>query len=157
MKFPDVYQIDRSTISIGRIIPDTKRRVSWRFGYVNTEAIASGQYGAYCRGQEHEVVFVWSILSKKRLVLIDEREIHFSQGDSIDGKITISWKTRHGQSMAIIAHAAQPLKAKPGWEQFDFKIDGKSFSTFTKIYELGIHQGHKKKLKHHEESCDCSL
>ena len=140
MRSPEVYQIDMSTISTGRLLKDTKRRVRWRFGYVDQEAVASGQHGIYCRGREHEVVLVWSILSKKRLVMIDEREIHFSQGDSINGKITISWKTRHGESMAIIAHAAEPLKAKPGWKQFDFKIDGKSFSSFTPIYQLGTTQ-----------------
>ena len=38
----------------------------------------------------------------------------------------------------MVAHAAPPISATPGFRQYDLYIDGQSFFTMPKAYELGI-------------------
>uniref|UniRef100_A0A7S2SKH3 Uncharacterized protein n=1 Tax=Eucampia antarctica TaxID=49252 RepID=A0A7S2SKH3_9STRA len=132
------YQIEVSSASSGKHVAATKRRIRWRFGFANPKAVASGETGVECRGREHEVTLVWSFTSGKRLVMADQKEVHFSQGRRTDGKFTTSWELKGGQVITIIAHAAPPLKSKPGFKQFDLKISGCSFSELPRIYELGL-------------------
>jgi len=40
--------------------------------------------------------------------------------------------------MKVICHAAAPMTATPGFRQYDMLIDGQSFFTMPKVYELGI-------------------
>eukprot|EP00980_Cylindrotheca_fusiformis_P007055 scaffold1481_cov137-Cylindrotheca_fusiformis.AAC.9 len=49
-----------------------------RFGFANPEALANGETGTACRGEEHDVTIVWSITSGKRIVLADGKEVHYS-------------------------------------------------------------------------------
>ena len=51
----------------GRRVALTKRRVRWRFGYPNVEAIEDGKCGVEARGEEHEVSLVWSLTSGKKV------------------------------------------------------------------------------------------
>lgn len=132
------YQIDVSSAASGKHVAATKRRVRWRFGYANAKALDSGETGVGCRGTEHEITLVWSLTSGKRLVLMDQKEVHFSQGRRTEGKFATSWEMRNGQVMTIIAHAAPPLKQKAGFKQFDLQINGCSFHKLPHIYELGV-------------------
>eukprot|EP00538_Stauroneis_constricta_P006226 CAMPEP_0119545546 /NCGR_PEP_ID=MMETSP1352-20130426/261_1 /TAXON_ID=265584 /ORGANISM="Stauroneis constricta, Strain CCMP1120" /LENGTH=756 /DNA_ID=CAMNT_0007590101 /DNA_START=67 /DNA_END=2337 /DNA_ORIENTATION=- len=131
-----VYQIDFTAVASGKRIASTKRRVRWRFGFANTEAIANGQTGTACRGEEHDVTIVWSLTSGKRLVLADGREIHYST--SRNNIFEFSWTMRGNHVMKIIAHASPPMSATPVFRQYDFSIDGQSFFSFPKVFRLGL-------------------
>ena len=78
---PDVvaYQIDCQTTKKGKMFAGTKRRICWKFGFSNSEATEQGFSGNDCRGEEHEVVFVWSLTSGKKFVLADGHEVHWSK------------------------------------------------------------------------------
>jgi hypothetical protein len=52
------YQIDFSASLSGKLIAFTKRRIRWRFGFSNSDAISNGHTGTECRGEEHEVSMV---------------------------------------------------------------------------------------------------
>lgn len=107
-----------------------------RFGYPNVRALEEGLTGTACRGEEHDVTIVWSITSGKREVSMDGREVHFSTNRS--GILEFSWSTRGNHVIKILAHAAPPLSAVPGFRQYDLWIDGQSFFTMPKVYELGL-------------------
>jgi len=135
-----VYAVDVQSVQSGKRVAGTKRRVRFRFGFSNAEALAEGLTGTACRGEEHEVILVWSLTSGKRLILADGQEVHFSTGPRTQTKFEASWTMRGNHTLQIIAHAAPPLFADKTrlFRQFDLTIDGLSFYDFSKIYELGI-------------------
>lgn len=107
-----------------------------RFGFPNKEALDRGLTGTDCRGEEHDVTIVWSVTSGKRQIAMDGKEIHYSSSRS--GLLDFSWTTRGNHVIKVIAHAAPPLSATPGFRQYDLLIDGQSFFTMPKVYELGL-------------------
>jgi hypothetical protein len=138
MRVNPIYQVDWSNQASGKRLSATKRRIRWRFGFSNREAILDGCTGVECRGEEHEVVFVWSLASGKRFVLADDKEVHFSTGGKMtDTRFETAWGMPGGHMVKLIAHAAPPLVHKPGFRQFDLQIDGCSFFDFPKIFQLG--------------------
>jgi hypothetical protein len=98
--------------------------------------LANGETGTACRGEEHDVTFVWSITSGRRLVLADGQEVHFS--NSRNGIFDFSWTMRGNHVLKIIAHASPPMTPTPGWRQYDFFVDGRSFFSFPKVFRLGL-------------------
>mmetsp|Transcript_6955 Transcript_6955/g.10137 ORF Transcript_6955/g.10137 Transcript_6955/m.10137 type:complete len:623 (+) Transcript_6955:119-1987(+) len=136
MKQIPVYQIDFTAIASGKHVAATKRRVRWRFGFANMEAIQAGESGTACRGEEHDVTLVWSITSGKRLILADGHEVHYSmvRGQTFE----FSWTMKGNHVLKVIAHAAPPAQRIPGFRQYDFFIDGKSFFSMPKVYRLGM-------------------
>jgi hypothetical protein len=110
--------------------------LSRRFGFANPEALANGETGTACRGEEHDITLVWSITSGKRLVLADGQEVHYScaRGSVFD----FSWTMRGNHVLKIVAHASPPLSQTPGFRQYDFFVDGQSFFTFPKLFRLGL-------------------
>eukprot|EP00546_Thalassionema_frauenfeldii_P001129 CAMPEP_0178937048 /NCGR_PEP_ID=MMETSP0786-20121207/25529_1 /TAXON_ID=186022 /ORGANISM="Thalassionema frauenfeldii, Strain CCMP 1798" /LENGTH=661 /DNA_ID=CAMNT_0020615553 /DNA_START=127 /DNA_END=2112 /DNA_ORIENTATION=+ len=138
-KHPHVYQIDFTAVASGKRIASTKRRVRWRFGFANPEALANGETGTACRGEEHDITLVWSITSGKRLVLADGQEVHYSS--SRTNKLDFSWTMRGNHVLKILAHASPPLSATPGFRQYDFYVDGQSFFNFPKVFRLGLSPG----------------
>jgi hypothetical protein len=82
------------------------------------------------------VTLVWSITSGKRTVIEDGKEIHFSVGRRTEGKFQHSWTGYNNHVFTVIAYASMPFKPKPGFQQFEFMIDGMSFNTFPRIFEL---------------------
>eukprot|EP00934_Nitzschia_sp_Nitz4_P002447 Nitzschia sp. Nitz4//scaffold74_size92883//713//3192//NITZ4_004805-RA/size92883-augustus-gene-0.0-mRNA-1//1//CDS//3329557541//2442//frame0 len=133
---PQVYQIDFTALASGKRIASSKRRVRWRFGFANPEALANGETGTACRGEEHDVTIVWSIASGKRLVLADGQEIHFSS--SRNNIFEYSWTMKGNHVLKILAHASPPMQVNPGFRQYDFLVDGQSFFTFPKVFRLGL-------------------
>jgi len=133
---PQVYQIDFTAIASGKRIASTKRRVRWRFGFANPEALANGQTGTSCRGEEHDITLVWSITSGKRLVLADGQEVHYSNSRS--SQFDFSWTMRGNHVLKVVAHGSPPLSATPGFRQYDFFVDGQSYFTFPKVFKLGL-------------------
>mmetsp|Transcript_14803 Transcript_14803/g.16877 ORF Transcript_14803/g.16877 Transcript_14803/m.16877 type:complete len:398 (+) Transcript_14803:120-1313(+) len=131
-----IYQVDCSIISSGKKVSATKRRVVWRWGFANEEALEAGKTGVDCRGYEHEVKLVWSIASGKRSIMLDGKEIHYSLGKRAEGKFQFSFNGQRNHIYTIIAYAALPLKSRQGFKQFEMLIDGRSFSSLPRIFEL---------------------
>uniref|UniRef100_A0A7S2RZE9 Uncharacterized protein n=1 Tax=Eucampia antarctica TaxID=49252 RepID=A0A7S2RZE9_9STRA len=131
-----VYQIDFTAVASGKRIASTKRRIRWRFGFTNQDALAAGETGTACRGEEHDITVVWSITSGKRLVLADGQEVHYSNSRS--NVLEFSWTMRGNHVMKIICHASPPINVQPGFRQYDFYVDGQSFFSMPKVYRLGL-------------------
>jgi len=135
-KYP-CYQIDFASAATGKNIAATKRRIRWRFGFASPAAVNEGLSGVDCRGEEHEVVLVWSVSSGKRLLMVDGNEVHYSFNK--ESKFEFSWMLRGNHTAKVVAHAnAGVFGNKKGWKQFDFSLDGCSYFDFPKIYELGM-------------------
>lgn len=134
-RFP-VYQIDFTSVASGKKLASTKRRIRWRFGFPNRDALDAGETGTACRGEEHDVTIVWSIASGKRLVLADGQEVHYSMTRGT--KLEFSWTMRGNHVLKVVAHATSQVSSTPGWRQYDLFIDGQSFFGMPKVYELGI-------------------
>ena len=107
-----------------------------RFGFANPEALANGETGTACRGEEHDVTIVWSITSGKRLVLCDGQEVHYSS--SRNNVFDFSWTMRGNHVLKVIAHASPPISPTPGFRQYDFLVDGQTFFSFPKVFRLGL-------------------
>ena len=131
-----LYAIDFTAVACGKRIANTTRRVRWRFGFANPDALAAGETGTACRGEEHDVTLVWSVTSGKRLILADGQEVHYSNSRS--AVIDFSWTMRGNHVLKVVAHATAPMTAEPGFRQYDFFVDGRSFFSFPKVYRLGL-------------------
>jgi len=136
-----VYQIDFSTSSKGKRLSLTKRCINFRFGFSNAEAIQYGQHGMYCRGEEHEVTLRWSLTSGKRIVKLDNKEVHFSLGKRTDMRFECAFQIRGNRTIKLVAHAASPammmMSPTKGFRQFEMFLDGLSFFDMPRIFELG--------------------
>lgn len=131
-----VYQIDFQAVASGKMIASSKRKVRWRFGFPNQQALSAGRTGADCRGEEHDIVIIWSVTSGKRQVYFDGTEIHFSSSRA--GIFQYSWSAKGNHVMKVVAHASPPMSGTPGFRQYDLFIDGQSFFMMPKSYELGL-------------------
>lgn len=132
-----VYQVDHSVSSSGKKIALTKRRVRWVFGYSNAEALTSGLKGVECRGEEHEVILIWSVASSKRVLRIDGEDIHYSVGRLSETKFEFSYPIRGGHLLKVIAHLLRPIGSTPDFKQYDLQIDGLSFFEMPRLFQLG--------------------
>ena len=121
-----VYQIQCETQNKGKRVASSKRRIRWRFGFANSDAIAEGQQGVDCRGAEHEVVFVWSLNSGKQLILADGQEVHWAKNSSQE-KVQVAWDMFGNHKLKVAADRLQ----------FDLFIDGIAFKDLPSIYQLG--------------------
>jgi hypothetical protein len=101
--------------------------------------LEQGQTGTACRGEEHDIIIVWSLTSGKRQITMDGHEVHFSTNRS--GVIDFSWSMRGNHVMKLIAHASPPLSATPGFRQYDLTVDGQSFFHMPKVFEIGVRGG----------------
>ena len=107
-----------------------------RFGFANPDALAAGETGTACRGEEHDVTLVWSITSGKRLILADGQEVHYSSSRA--ATVEFSWTMRGNHVLKVKAFASPPMSANPGFRQYDFSVDGQSFFSFPKVFRLGL-------------------
>ena len=107
-----------------------------RFGFVNVDALNAGETGPAARGEEHELVLIWSLSSGKRQMLMDGKEIHFSMKRNMAVDCSFQW--RGDCIMKIVAHAAKPLQPIPGFRQYDMLVNGQSFFEMPKVFELGL-------------------
>jgi len=135
------YQVDFVAVNCGKIMAASKRRICFRFGYTNTDALSDEKTGQECRGSEHEVVVTWSLSSGKQAIAFDQEEIFFGVGDSTQTKFSRSWEDKFGHCLQVKIHAA-PMSTKaapnPNWKQYDLLIDGVSFFDTPKIFEIGV-------------------
>lgn len=137
------YQIEWNTKASGKWISRTKRYIQFRYGYVNMDAIHNGKYGSDCRGQEHEIIFIWSITSGKRRIIVNGQEIYYTiSKKKVEKKCNITFimpNTNH-HTIELIAHASYPIlktTSKNNFHQFDMILNGCSFFQLPHIYELG--------------------
>ena len=122
----------------------TKRRIRFRFGFSDKAALQAGETGPACRGEEHEVMLVWSLVSGKKIVTMDEQVLHSSCGGKLtQNRFEASWSLGY-HTVKIIAHAAPPVRNVPGLRQFDLLLDGLSFFDFVKLFELGTKKGKQR-------------
>ena len=108
------------------------------------QALQDGQTGTDCRGEEHDITFIWSLTSGKRLILADGHEVHYSLNR--ESAFEFSWTMRGNHVLKVTGHAFQPA-GNPGARtprQYDLMVDGQSFFHMPKVYELGI-QGYQPK------------
>jgi hypothetical protein len=132
-----LYQIDCAVASSGKKVSVTKRRIRWRFGFADQAALQNGETSVDCRGREHEITFIWSITSGKRLLIQDGQELHYSMGRRTEGKFQLSWPFMGNHVITMICYVAPPLSKKQNFNQYELLIDGKSFYELPRIYELG--------------------
>lgn len=128
-------------VNCGRIVSASKRRIRFKFGYTNLEALSNGKTGQECRGSEHEVIITWSLSSGKQAIAFDQHEVYFDVGDSTQTKISHCWKDQLGHTLEVKVHAANvSTKANPDpdWKQYDILINGVSFFRMPKIFQIGI-------------------
>lgn len=79
---------------------------------------------------------VWSLTSGKRQIQFNNKEIHYSS--SRGGVLDFSWTTKANHVIKVLCHASPPLSPEPGFRQYELFVDGQSFFTMPKVYELGI-------------------
>mmetsp|Transcript_37683 Transcript_37683/g.53140 ORF Transcript_37683/g.53140 Transcript_37683/m.53140 type:complete len:246 (+) Transcript_37683:73-810(+) len=129
------YSIGYHAESTGQRVSMTKRRVRWRFGFANAEALERGAQGVACRGEEHEVILIWSVSSGKHQVMMNGVEIVSRQSKS--GFLEFSWHVRN-HHVKIEAYATSPKNA-PSFRQYDLKIDRESYFDMPNVKTLGLY------------------
>ena len=55
------YQLGFEARHVGRQVASTKRVLSFRYGFADGAALRAGRAGPECRGEEHEIVVLWSV------------------------------------------------------------------------------------------------
>ena len=138
------YQIDYSVKNTSKTFGFSKKKVTFKFGVANGEALANGMTGANCRGSEHEVIFTWSLNTGKRQILADGKDVHYSEtgqnGWTADQVFQHQFSIRvPGLAAPLRAHLiTQPANRDvPQIKPFDLRINGLSYFNMCKIYELG--------------------
>lgn len=73
------YQVDYTVTGAGKKLGASKKKITFKFGVANRQALAQGLLGANCRGTEHEVEYIWSLGSGKRQIYADGKQVHYSE------------------------------------------------------------------------------
>lgn len=131
-----VYQVEFNAIATGKIIAMSKRRIRWRYGFPNQEAINAGQSGTKCRGEEHDVTLIWSVTSGKRMIMSNGKQIYV--GTNKTNVFEHRWMDLRGNEIRLLAHATSPMSAASNSRQYDLLVNGKSFFVLPKAYEIGL-------------------
>lgn len=139
LRLDSLSRICASLYLLGKTITASKRRITFQFGFSSADAISSGKTAADCRGEEHEVVLVWSHITGKRQLFTDGREFHTSKAARGNTRFEFSWTIPGNHVLKIVANGAPPITAEGArqFKQFDLQLDGMSYFDFAKIYELG--------------------
>jgi hypothetical protein len=125
------YAIDAELMNKGRRFALTKRRVRFSFGFGNKAALEAGECGQSCRGEEHQVVLIWSLTSGKQRVLADGIEVHF--GRYFTDRMDCQWTMKNGHVIRVVGKRGLTGDLK----KFDLIIDGLSYWKMPQIYQLG--------------------
>lgn len=133
----NVYQVDYTSVNAGKTLGLTKRRVRFRFGFANKDAILKdGKSGSECRGEEHDIIINWSLTSGKQQILCDGHEIHYEVKPR-ETNLVCTWRFRGSHVLKVVGYAKPSSMRKAGSKQFDIYLDGRSFFDFLPIYALG--------------------
>lgn len=131
-----VYQVDYTIVNAGKTVSATKRRIRWRFGFASVEALDAGELGPQCRGEEHEIILNWSLTSGKRIVLVDGNEV-FAEIKPYETTLEYAWEMRGGHVVKIRGSVSPKMWKDTTEKQFEMWLNGKKFSDFSQIFELG--------------------
>jgi len=139
------YQIDHQVTSKGKTFGVSKKKITFKFGFANGDALSDGMVGANCRGSEHEIVFVWSLNSGKRQILVDGKEVHYSEsganGWTSDRTFQHVFSLRtpgYGTCRChLISLSPQQMQQVHSNRPFDLRVNGVSYFNFCKIFQLG--------------------
>ena len=152
------YQIDHTVTSAGRTIGGTKKKITFKVGIANPDALERGEKGTECRGVEHEIVFVWSLKSGKRQVIVNNRMVHRSEtgmnGWTADRTFQFRFEvpsSHNGQP--VLCHLVSGNTANNnnnGGETrpVDLLINGMSYFDTCQIFQLGTPAMHAWHLRH---------
>jgi hypothetical protein len=161
------YQIDYSVKNAAKTIAFSKKRVTFKFGFASPSALKDGSQGPACRGSEHELTFVWSLATGKRQLLLDNKDLHFSESGQNGWTTDRVWQhafsvrdaaTGHTYRAIFISQAAINPRDNTPQHPFDLKIGGVSYFNFNALYQLGtpsmiVHHearsGHSRGSTHH--------
>jgi hypothetical protein len=103
------------------------------FGFTNLLAAQEGKRGVDCKGEEHEVVLVWSVNSGKRRVFWNKTNItHLFRDERNTEHVDIEWKSRSGETFQISAYKAG-IGVAP---QYDLLIDRVSIFSLSHLSDL---------------------
>lgn len=142
MRHNPPYQINYRAKRAGKHISASKRRITFQFGFSSASAISAGRTEVDCRGEEHEVVLIWSHITGKRQLFMDGREVHMSKAARGNTKFEYSWQIPGNHVLKMLANGTPPMGENGMYrKQFDLELDGMSFFEFAKIYELGNSSG----------------
>ena len=180
--FPVPYQVDFQCESKGRHLDSTKRKITWKFGFAhppsvfphlfdkdenyvgddsadgNNDDVLPQMKGTDCRGREHEIILVWSIMTNKAHIYVNSQEI-FRLDSPHEDYINLnpfSGSFRRGFNLPnskyngkhridIRCYARTPMGAKNmivddaggKFRQYELTVDGLSFFSMPAMYELG--------------------
>lgn len=82
------------------------------------------------------MTLMWSVSSGKRRLLSNGRQIlmEVHRGKMFEH----TWVNERGNTLKIMAHATEPISHHMGSRQYDLWIDGISYFTLPKLYEVGL-------------------
>eukprot|EP00804_Cyclotella_cryptica_P006497 CCRYP_012785-RB/>CCRYP_012785-RB protein AED:0.04 eAED:0.04 QI:155/1/1/1/1/1/3/119/577 len=181
--FPIPYQVDFTEENKGRHLDSTKRKICWKFGFAHPPAIfphlfdenenyvgyregvlgGEAKVGVDCRGREHEITLLWSLVSGKAHLYVDNKEIyrHDPPSDEILNPFTAQFhkgfnlpnsKYNGHHRIDIRCYSRIPLGAKNmvvdnvggKFHQYDLTVDGLSYFSMPAMYELGTEKMWRK-------------
>jgi len=137
------YQVDFYTTTVGNYIDATKRHVRWKFGFAHIPSIADGETGVSCRGVEIEIHLIWSVISGKFVIYVNEIPLHKQESKSftIMNRFQYSFilpeNILPGMNQIFISVWAAVLDVPRGKSQCTMTFNGQSFHKFFRIFELG--------------------
>jgi hypothetical protein len=138
------YQIDYKVQNTAKTLGFSKKKVIFKFGIANPDSIRQGLTGAHCRGSEHEVTFLWSLKTGKRQLLVDNKDVHFSESGQNGWTTDRAWQhVFHVRDVSTGGNfrchfISQPVnKEVPGSIPFDLRVAGVSYMSFNQIFQLG--------------------
>jgi len=136
------YQVDYAVLNTAKTLGFSKKRVTFKFGIANRKAISEGLTGAHCRGSEHEVVFVWSLKTGKRQLFLDGKDVHYSEsrqnGWTADRAWQHSFPLKDASGTLKVHFISQSVsKELPDSKPFDLRLNGISYFSFNRIFQLG--------------------
>jgi len=138
------YQVDYTVQNTAKTLGFSKKRVTFKFGFANERALREGATGPACRGSEHELTFLWSLKSGKRQLLLDNRDLHFSESGQNGWTADRVWqhafnlKDKATHKVFKVHFISQPKDRDLSDQRpFDLRIGGMSYFQFNKIFQLG--------------------
>eukprot|EP00979_Chaetoceros_neogracilis_P004505 scaffold787_cov285-Chaetoceros_neogracile.AAC.69 len=145
------YQIDFSTTTVGRHIRQTKRHVTWRFGFAHVPSLLANKTGVACRGIEIDIHLIWSVASRKHVLYMNNVLVHHSVSSSSSIAVVPSQRFEHsvlvpeeivpgGHVVHIQAWALGFGHHAASDKQFILTFDGQDYTRFCPIYLLGSPQ-----------------
>lgn len=98
------------------------------FGFTNLRD------GIECRGEEHQVELIWSVVSEKVKVVWNKKDIsHYFSEFGVSRMVDVNWETTSGESFRILAHESP---VSPSIPQYNFFINGFSIFYLQHVSEL---------------------